>query len=364
VPNWQSSSFISNYQTAMAALVNHLKSASYKDQLGYLRIGLGRGGEIDLPQGWNQSSSGACYASYTTAWGYTAGSATDNWNAYLQTMVQYESTLAAPFPVLVSITPINGVGMEPDDFIAGIAHQNGISFGNQGLEASDITNYPTCGGDWCNLFAQYPTTTIRELQTLGQSCPSGLNNCPSGSSLTNDTGSLASSTPPTLLGFATAHGANDLELYYSDWLVAFESGYDNPVDPNSGQYQTAYANAITTAASSAKMQILFPPTNTNDSDFPGVQNVIASQSNIVTGVVLDVDWSDFDLGNGTTSGNYDWTITDAEINLYAAMGVKVNIVLQNSTYGGTTNCPNSGVGSNGSVGNNCAMPAWVWTVLQ
>jgi hypothetical protein len=175
---------------------------------------------------------------------------------------------------------------------------------------------------------------------------------------------LASSTPPTLLAFATAHGANDLELYYSDWLVAFESGYDNPVDPNSGQYQTAYANAIATAASSAKMQILFPPTNTNNSDFPGVQNVIASQSSIVTGVVLDVDWSDFDPGNGTTSGNYDWTITDAEINLYAAMGVKVNVVLQNSTYGGTTNCSGSGVGSNGSVGNNCAMPAWVWTVLQ
>lgn len=364
VPNWESSTFTSNYKAATAALVNHLKSAPYSGQIGYVRVGLGRGGEINLPQGWDDSTSGSCYAAYTTAWGYAAGSTSDNWNAYLQGMVQYEATLSAPFPVLVSITPITDVGIEPDDFIAGVAHQSGISFGNQGLEASDITNYPTCGGDWCNLFAQYPSTAVRELQTLGQSCPSGTNACPNGNTLTNSTGSLASSTAPTLLAFATAHGGNNLELYYQDWLVAFESGYNNPVDSNSGQYQTAYANAITTASSSAKMQILFPPTISNDADFAAVQTVIASQPSVVTGVVLSVDWSDFDPGNGNTSGNYDWTITDAEINLYAALGIKVNVVLQNSTYGGST-CPtNGGVGSNGNVGNNCAMPPWMWTALQ
>ena len=45
-------------------------------------------------------------------------------------------------------------------------------------------------------------------------------------------------------------------------------------------------------------------------------------------------------------------------------GQPVNIVLQDTTYGGSGNCPNSGMGSNGNVGSNCAMPAWMWTVLH
>jgi hypothetical protein len=371
VPNWESPLFISQYQTATKALIDHVSQASYKNSIGYIRIGLGKGGEINLPPGWDNSSSGACDGGYTGKWGYTAGASGDNWNQYLQTMVQWEhSTLNSPFPLLVSITPITDVGVEPDDFIAQIADQNGVSFGNQGLQASDITNFDSnqpCGGDWCNLFPQYHPQ-IAELQTLGQSCPSGLNACPSAgsgiNSIVNNTGSLASGSP-SLLDFATSHGANDLELYYEDWLVGFYPGYSNPVDPNSGQFQSAYATAITSAASSAKMQILFPPTTTSDPDFPGVQSVISGHSNIVTGVVLDVDWSDFDLGSGNSSGNYDWTITDGEINLYVSMGVKVNLVLQNTTYGGDNCSGNSSVGSNGQNNSgNCAMPAWMWTVLH
>jgi hypothetical protein len=353
VPNWQYQQFISNYQQAMTALVNHVSatSTSYHSSIGYVRIGLGKGGEINLPQGWDDSSSGACYGGYTGKWGYTAGSPSDNWNTYLQTMVQFEKTLNAPFPLLVSITPITDVGTEVDDFIAPIAVANGMSFGNQGLQTSDMTNYPNCGGDWCNLFQLNPQ--IKELQTLGQSCPQGLNQC---SGMQGGTGPL-----PPLLAFATGQGsptvqypANDLELYYQDWLIAYD-----PTNSDNGTYGAAYASAFQSASEFATMQVLFPdPTNSD------IATYVLTQP-IVTGVVLDVDWSDFDLGNGNASGNYNWGITDSSISGWLAVNpnLKINLVLQNTTYGGS-GCPSGGIGSNGNVGSNCAMPAWMWTVLQ
>ena len=337
VPNWQSNLFQTNYQAAIRALVNKYGSAS---NIGYIRIGLGRGGEINLPQGWNDPSSGACYGGYSGTWGYTVGGdASFTWNNYLKTMVQYEGGLGSAKPLLVSITPVTGAGIAVDDFIAPIAVQNGLSYGNQGLQASDITNYPNCGGDWCHLFATVPPN-IAELQTLGQSCPQGVGACPG---LNGNTGPL-----PPLLPFAVNHGATDLELYYQDWLIAYD-----PNDPNNAAYGATYKAAIEAAAASATMQVLFPDPNNAD-----IATYVMKQPS-VTGAVIDVDWSDFDLGGG----QYDWTITDAAIQPWISAGKKVNLVLQNTTYGGN-NCPNSGIGSNGNVGSNCAMPPWMWTVLQ
>jgi hypothetical protein len=340
-PNWQSQLFISNYQAAITALVSHYGS---NPNVGYIRIGLGRGGEINLPQGWNDSSSGACYGGYTSKWGYTVGSdASANWNAYLQSMVQFEggpnfNGSTSPKPLLVSITPVNGAGTAVDDFIAPIAVQNGLSYGNQGLESSDLTA-TTCGGDWCHLFATFHPQ-IAELQTLGQSCPAG----------TSCANSLSASTGPldVLLPFATAHGANDLELYYQDWLIAY--------DPNYASSATAaYAAAISTASGSASMQVLFPDPTVSDIGTYLMTNPA------VTGAVISVDWSDIEP---TTAGSFDWTITDAAIAPWINSGKQVNLVLQNTTYGGN-NCPASGIGSNGQSGTgNCAMPPWMWTVLK
>src|SRR5664280_58972 len=67
VPNWRTTTLQSNYQAAIQQLITHYGS---NPGIGYIRIGLGRGGEINLPQGWNDSTSAACYANYTTAWGY------------------------------------------------------------------------------------------------------------------------------------------------------------------------------------------------------------------------------------------------------------------------------------------------------
>lgn len=341
VPNWQSNLFQTNYKAAIQALVTHYGS---NPNVGYIRIGLGRGGEINLPQGWNDSSSGACYGGYSGSWGYTVGGnsvGSSTWNTYLSGMVVYEGGLNSPKPLLVSITPVTGAGTVTDDFIAPIAVQNGLSYGNQGLEASDITNYPNCGGDWCNLFQGQFAPTIAELQTIGQSCPQGVGAC---SGLQGNTGPL-----PPLLPFAILHRANNLELYYQDWLIAYD-----PNDPNNGTYGPPYKSAIELAGASATMQVLFPDPSNAD-----IQDFVMNQAS-VTGAVIDVDWSDIQPSG---SSSFDWAITDAAIAPWIAAHKKVNLVFQNTTYGGS-GCPNSGIGSNGNVGSNCAMPSWMWTVLQ
>jgi hypothetical protein len=55
--------------------------------------------------------------------------------------------------------------------------------------------------------------------------------------LQNETGSLT-----VLLPFATAHGALSLELYYQDWLIAYD-----PSNPNAS-YGAAYKSALEAAA--------------------------------------------------------------------------------------------------------------------
>ncbi|MDP9051591.1 MAG: hypothetical protein M3O31_12870 [Acidobacteriota bacterium] len=354
VPNWRTTAFQSNYQAALQQLISHYGS---NPSIGYIRVGLGRGGEINLPQGWNDSTSGACYRAYTTTWGYTAGAdATFTWNAYLQSMVQYEGTLASPKQLLVSITPVTGTGILVDDFMAPIAVASGLSFGAQGLQASDISNYPNCGADWCNLFARFPNTPVREMQTLAQSCPVG----------TTCVNSLSSLTGPLdpLIPFALAHGSNDLEIYYQDWLIAYDSAYASSVGASSSSaaYQAAIKKAVGT--SGVTVQLLFPP-QVGNPDYPAVQQYLMTNPAVI-GVVIDIDWSDIDIGNASagTHSSYSFAIPDAVIQPWIAAGKTVNIVFQNTTYGGGSNCPATGFGSNGSVGSNCAMPPWMWTALS
>ncbi len=353
VPNWRAATFQSNYEAAIQQLVGHY---STNPGIGYIRIGLGRGGEINLPQGWNDATSGSCYTSFTTAWGYTVGAdASSTWDGYLQSIVQYEGLLGSPKQLLVSITPVTGAGIAVDDFIAPIAVADGISFGSQGLEASDITNFPSCGGDWCNLFAKYPKASIRELQTLAQSCPAN----------TNCASSLSASTGPLdpLIPFAISHGANDLELYYQDWLIAFDPAYASSVGASGSS--AAYLAAIQKAAATpgVMLQVLFPPPQGNP-DYAAVQQYLATNP-AVSGVVIDVDWSDIDIGNASagTHTNYSFNISDTSIQPWIVAGKTVNLVFQNTTYGGGSNCPATGTGSDGSVGSNCAIPPWIWTAL-
>ena len=355
VPNWLSSKFQSNYQPAIQAFVSHYDS---NPNVAYMRIGLGRGGEINLPEGWNNQSSGACFGGYSNTWGYTVGGNSSNsskWNGYLAAMITFEHSLNSSKTLLVSITPVAGAGTVTDDFIAPIAVQNGVSYGNQGLESSDITDYPNCGGDWCNLFAQDPPV-IKELQTIGQSCPTG-------TTCANQQAASTGPLPP-LLSFATLHGANDLELYYQDWLIAYDPAYASSVGVDSTQAAEYQAAIHAAALTGAKMQVLFPP-QVSDVDYQAVHDFLMSNPD-VTGAVISAEWSDFDIGtsDNTAHSTYDFSITDGIMQPWIQAGKKVSLVLQDTTYGGGGSCPMTGIGSNGSAGNNCAMPPYMWNVLK
>jgi hypothetical protein len=105
------------------------------------------------------------------------------------------------------------------------------------------------------------------------------------------------------------------------------------------------------------MQVLFPPNGPGDPDYAPVQTYLMNNPS-VTGAVIAVEWSDFDMGNGL----YDFTITDNTLQPWINAGKKVNLVLHNTSYGSSF-CPGTGVGSNGTVASNCAVPRWMWTAL-
>lgn len=216
-PNYFSAAFQTPYQAFMQALVQHYGSNS---SVGYIRFGLGRGGETYPSFGF--TSDATCSAAFAN-WGWT----TTSWTNYLTSMLDYEATLQSPKQLMVGINAVNGdIGIP--DAVAADAVSHKIGFGSQGLQASDTSNYSAgkpCTADWCALFNTYQGQVPLELQTLTQSDPSGA----------GMTGSLVD-----LLPFAVQRHATILELYYEDWLTAF--------DPTYPGYTASYATALQSAA--------------------------------------------------------------------------------------------------------------------
>lgn len=221
MPNYMDSNhvFMTHYQNFIAALVSKYGSDA---SIGYMRIGLGRGGETIPVADWGNTSE-PCGTAYVNTWNYTVSSWDNN---YLQPMLQYEGSLKSPKQLMVGITSMGGnSGSRNADFAAQVAVPLGIGIGSQGLQQADLSNPPaSCSSDWCGLFAKYPNVP-HELQPIGLSCPDS--SCP--------TGSLA-----TILPFAVANHVTIIELYYTDWLAGF--------DPNFPGYTPAYTTAIENAA--------------------------------------------------------------------------------------------------------------------
>jgi hypothetical protein len=211
----------SNYTSCvtMAALIQKYGS---DPEIGYIRFGLGHGGESFPATSWNSTTS-ACGKSFA-GWGVTV----TTWETYLAGMLNYEATLHSTKQLMVGVTPMGAPTTVVPDYVAPLAVPMHVGFGSQGFELSDITNYPNCTADWCNLFAQFAGQAPLELQTYLQSCPD--NSC--------TTGSLVNLVP-----FAVSHHATVLEIYYQDWLLAFDPSY-----PGNSEYGAAYAKVLTTAA--------------------------------------------------------------------------------------------------------------------
>lgn len=217
MPNYFAADFQSNYKDFMAAVIQHY---AQNPSIGYIRFGLGHGGESQPVAGWNDTTT-SCGQAYVNAWGLSVAS----WEQYLASMLSYEGSLNSPVQLMMGVTPMGEPGRTVPDYAAPLAVQNGLGFGSQGLEASDVSNCSESTADWCSLFNEYAGQVPLELQTIAQSCPSG--NC--------RTGSLVD-----LIPFAVNNYGTVFEIYYQDWLTAY--------DPNYPGYFTAYQAILQTAS--------------------------------------------------------------------------------------------------------------------
>lgn len=225
-----------NFQTPYQAFIRAaLEQYGSDPTIGYIRIGLGRGGETFPGRGINGTDP-VCTAAFV-GWGYTE----QDWISYLTGMLQTASSNnLSKKQLMVGIVGVAAGGSGSNaipDAVAKAAVADGIGFGSQGLQSNDIRSYPSCTSDWCSLFNRYVGQVPLELQTLGPSCPAGVGQCP------NDPDQDATGSLVPLLPFAASHHTTSLEIYFRDWLIAYDPNY-----PGYSQYGANYATAIENAA--------------------------------------------------------------------------------------------------------------------
>jgi len=214
VPVFWNSEFMSSYQSFISAVVEHFGS---NPAVGYIRFGLGAGGEI-FP---------ACMYFMKDQ-----GFSDDTWRKYIFAMLDYQKSLNSPKQLAVGL---NAYGEPPKlDFSAAVAERavkDGIAIGNQGLSADDARNDAAgkpCMADWCRIFRQARGKVPLILQTLGPTRPDH----------SGDVGSLVDMLP-----FAVSQRVQIFEIYVQDWLVAYDPG-----SPGYAQYHAEYQKALEDAA--------------------------------------------------------------------------------------------------------------------
>ena len=205
--------FKDNYQSFMSEVVNKYRSNA---SIGYIRFGLGAGGEI-YP---------ACMYALMDH-----GFSKPTWRKYLFDMLDYEKSLNSPKQLAVGL---NAFGDPPDlAFTADVADhaaQNGIAIGNQGLTFQDAKNDAagrSCMADWCRIFRRFRGKVPLVLQTGGTSSPDGSE--PAGSMV-------------DILPFALSQHVQIVELYVEDLLVAYDPA-DAHYPRHHEEYQKVYESA-------------------------------------------------------------------------------------------------------------------------
>ncbi|HUO16660.1 MAG TPA: putative Ig domain-containing protein [Verrucomicrobiae bacterium] len=216
IPNYFSSAFQLPYEAFMAQVIKHYAS---NGSVGYIRMGLGRGGETFPAPNFGTDS---CTSVFENKWGWT----TTTWTNYVDAMLNYEATLKSPKQLMVGLDSIDTYSMAEAEAATAISLK--IAIGNEGMQMTDMTNYPHCSADWCDLFDEYTGDVPLELQTIAVSSPE---NDPPVGSLVN------------LLPFAVSHHATILEIYTDDWLLAFDPNY-----PGNATYGAAYQETFKSVA--------------------------------------------------------------------------------------------------------------------
>ena len=214
VPVFWEKNFMVNYQAFMAAAVEKYGS---NPQVGYIRFGLGAGGET-FP---------ACMYALKRH-GFSPGL----WRKYILEMLDFENSLHSPKQLMVGI---NTFGNPPDLGFAGAvaerAIEDGIAIGSQGLSIDDMHNEERgspCAVDWCRNFHKGQNKVPLELQTRKASNP-------------DRSGIIGSMVD--LLPFALRLHTQILEIYPEDWQVAYD-----PSSPDYEQHHQEYQQAYEAAA--------------------------------------------------------------------------------------------------------------------
>ena len=229
--------FWSAYENFITEVITHFGSdASYKAQVGYIRLGIatGGGGVIPCPTQEMTVPSGAPL-SLTV------------WQAYANTIFSYAASQSPPM-----IIEGSGYGGENiyitnawADAVATAAISNGAGYGAESLAFHDLTLHASgspCSNDWCNIF---DSNFINSPKMLGLQTIS-----PSDPSCTSDPGAALTCSLVYVLPFATERHANVFELGYPDLLCAYDNSspeYTSAYCPSGyapyGPYKTAIANA-------------------------------------------------------------------------------------------------------------------------
>ena len=222
-PYFWEPSYVQNYSAFIRAAVAEFGTNS---AIGYLRFGLGTGGET-FPL-YDITHPGCQDVLNST--GFTI----PVWDSYLESMIQFEGSLNSTHPLMVALD--GGLGGSTDHTFSDIAQwavADGLGFGSEAITAQSVqldgSGNPVCQGvGFCSLFDRYAGQAPLEIQTQGPSSPSG--------------GAPIGSLVP-IVRYVLAQHAQILELYTQDWLVAYD-----PSSPNYGAYHQAYADALGAAA--------------------------------------------------------------------------------------------------------------------
>src|SRR5216683_2791845 len=204
------------WKSFITAAILHFNASPNLSQIDYMRVGRSVGGEA-YPYCIPIMEALPAPNAYTKS----------GWLAYY---TEIDDFVQAQKPKMLILDPLNSAGTglpgDPKDPSYGtseaaiaIAHKNASGvvngFGSQGLQASDITGYPSCASDWCNMFNNnFQTNNNLELQTLSLSAPVTVSGVNSGA------GDLR-----PLLPFAVSHHMTILELYNLDALLAYDPNY-------------------------------------------------------------------------------------------------------------------------------------------
>ncbi|HUO17539.1 MAG TPA: hypothetical protein VMX38_21330 [Verrucomicrobiae bacterium] len=214
VPVFWNPEFMSSYQSFMRATIDKWGA---NPSVGYIRFGLGAGGEI-YP---------ACMF-FMRDQGFSDAT----WQKYIFDMLDFEKSLNSPKQLAVGL---NAYGEPPHlDFAAAVAEravQDGIAIGNQGLTAEDPRNDAAgkpCMADWCRIFRQARGKVPLILQTGHPTEPDR----------SGEIGSLVDMLP-----FAVEQKVQIFELYPQDWLLAYD-----PYAPEYPQYHKEYQRVLEDAA--------------------------------------------------------------------------------------------------------------------